>query len=69
MIRRLVVLTTSVWSVGVTGFIGATANQDLTDKPAVQDAVLNFGHPSPFPERLDVWFRECQVAEHTHDNS
>jgi plastocyanin len=45
MIGRFLVLTATVWAVGVTGFIGATANQDLTDKPAVQDAVVNFGHP------------------------
>ena len=46
MIKRLVVLTATVWAVGVTGLIGATANQkDLTDKPAVQDALVDFGHP------------------------
>jgi len=38
MIRRSVVLTATVWAVGVTGFIGATAHQDLTDRPAVQGA-------------------------------
>ena len=46
VIRRLVVFAATVWVVGVSGFIGATANQmDLTEKPPVQDALVDFGHP------------------------
>lgn len=46
MNSRLVVLTATVWAVVATVFIGATPNQkDLTDKPAVQDAVVDFGYP------------------------
>ncbi len=53
MNSRLVVLTTTVRAVLVTVFIGATASQDLTDKPAVLDAMVNFGHPvHPQPPAL-----------------
>ena len=45
MTRRLVVLTATAWVVCVTGFISARVEQDPTDKPAVQDAMVEFGYP------------------------
>ena len=45
MYRRLAVLTATLWAFVATGMIGATQKVDLTDKPAVQDAVVNFGYP------------------------
>lgn len=38
-------MTAGLWAMGVTVLIGGTAGQDLTDKPAVQHAVVDFGHP------------------------
>ena len=116
MHRRLAVLTATLWAFVATGMIGATQKVDLTDKPAVQDALVNFGHPvhpqpaapnnhildpndvtilkggtvtftmhgtghgvaiylvskntthqpRAFHQRLDVRFRECQVAAAQH---
>jgi hypothetical protein len=37
--------TAGLWVVGITVFAGAPARQDLTDKPAAQHAVVNFGYP------------------------
>jgi plastocyanin len=45
MNRRDLVTTGGLWAVCLTVLMGAGAGQDLTDKPAVQDAVVNFGHP------------------------
>jgi hypothetical protein len=45
MNSRPVILTATVWAVVATVLIGAMPNQDLTNKPAVQDAVVDFGHP------------------------
>jgi hypothetical protein len=49
MKNRLGVVTAAMWAVVATVWIGATANQDLTDKPAVEDAVVNFGAVQPQP--------------------
>jgi plastocyanin len=49
MNNRLGVVTAGMWSVAVTVLIGATASQDLTDKPAVEAAVVNFGARQPQP--------------------
>jgi hypothetical protein len=37
--------TATVLAAFVTVFLGATPRQDVTDNPAVQDALVNFGHP------------------------
>src|SRR5918993_1279776 len=42
---RRVVFTATAWLAFVTVFLGAAPGQDVTDNPAVQDAVVNFGHP------------------------
>src|SRR5687768_7587479 len=49
MNNPLAVVTTAIGTAVVTMVIGANANQDLTDKPAVQEAVVNFGAPHPQP--------------------
>jgi plastocyanin len=49
MNNPLAVVTTAIGTAVVTMLIGPNANQDLTDKPAVQDAVVNFGAPHPQP--------------------
>ena len=46
MTNRRIALTVTMSTLAVALTIGATANQqDLTDQAAVQDAVVNFGHP------------------------
>ena len=45
----LTTTTALVWSIGIVVWIGASANQDQTNKPAVPDAVVNFGAPHPQP--------------------
>jgi hypothetical protein len=45
MNTRLFVLTAAACAVVVPAGIVATTDQDLTDGPAVQDAIVNFGHP------------------------
>lgn len=46
MKSRLPILTAALWAVVVTVFIGAAPDQDMTEgKPAVQDAMVDFGHP------------------------
>jgi hypothetical protein len=45
MTNRLTVITAAVGMVVATGMIGATQKQDVSDQPAVQDAVVDFGHP------------------------
>jgi plastocyanin len=47
--RRLVVMAATTCAVLVTVLIGASADQDLTDQPAVPDAVVNFGSVPPQP--------------------
>jgi plastocyanin len=49
MNKRLVVVTMTVWTAALAGLIGTSPSQDLTDKPAVQDAVVDFGAPHPQP--------------------
>lgn len=34
-----------MWAVVATGMFGASQKTDLTELPAVQDAIVNFGHP------------------------
>jgi plastocyanin len=50
MNKRVVVVTMTLWAVALKGLIGTPLNQDLKDKPAVQDAVVDFGAPQPQPE-------------------
>src|SRR5688500_9811857 len=46
MYTRLVALTAIMSPLAMTLLMGATPHQDLTErKPAVQDAVVDFGHP------------------------
>jgi plastocyanin len=49
MNKRFIVTAASMWAVALTVLIGKPADQDLTDKPAVQDAVVDFGAPHPQP--------------------
>ena len=49
MNRRDVGMTGGLWAVCITVLMGGSAGQDLTDKPAVQDAVVEFGAPHPQP--------------------
>lgn len=48
MSNRLGVAAT-VWALGLGVSMSASVNQDLTDKPAVADAVVEFGHVHPQP--------------------
>jgi plastocyanin len=43
------VLTAAMWAVVLTISLGSSPNQDLTDKPAVADALVDFGHVHPQP--------------------
>jgi hypothetical protein len=55
MNTRLFVLTAAACAVVVPAGIVATTDQDLTDGPAVQDAIVNFGHPvHPQPPAPDL---------------
>jgi plastocyanin len=49
MNKRLIVTAASMWAVALAVLIGRSADQDLTDKPAVHDAVVDFGAPHPQP--------------------
>ena len=49
MNKRLIGITLALWVVALTGPMGSSQNQDLTDKQAVQDAVVDFGAPDPQP--------------------
>ena len=50
MRKAFVMISATVCTVSFTVLVGAAARQDLTDKPAVQDAIVEFGfptHPQP----------------------
>ena len=49
MNKRLIGVTLTLWLVALTGPMGLPQSQDLTDKVAVQDAVVDFGAPHPQP--------------------
>jgi plastocyanin len=49
MNKRLLGATMTLWLVTLAAFSGAFLQQDLTDKPPVQDAVVDFGAPHPQP--------------------
>ena len=49
MKKRLSVASVPLWLVGFAGFTGTPLNQDVADKVAVQDAVVDFGAPHPQP--------------------
>ena len=55
MNTRLFVLTAAACAVVVPAVIVAAGNQDLTDGPAVQDAIVNFGHVQPQPVFPNVY--------------
>lgn len=49
MNKRLIGVTLTFWVVALTGPTGSPRNQEPTDEPAVQDAVVDFGAPHPQP--------------------
>jgi hypothetical protein len=49
MNERLIGITLSLWVVALTGPMDSSQVQDLTDKRAVQDAIVGFGAPHPQP--------------------